>query len=603
MSQMGLNFTDENDHRVEANSDHHGHSPRSTERGVGSSIRTFSPGKRQHQDTPTKTRQDPKKFRTAGLSSGADKPSELSIDGYDSVVPGDGDHDANVASESASPSSATLANERPALRVADLHGHPDREIDSGQVSPEDEHAQRRGEQESPGEQPSVFDNPQEAAAEIAFAETQIEQEGIDLDEEPPVQQTQIRATGEDSIYNRYSEQLTEALDQGIDALIMAAMDLTGMPCDGWVAKRKASQKCHYRDLLHSLWIMVIGWDPLVLKHVVHGNLPEEENRNPELKKALRLMNENLPRNKVCPSTYANYLVGKGGVATTVDDCRSILDIGELYLSGLGKPDDDSVSHELAGKVDSALPSKVWGPRSAKEGKRRYIESDIQAGKCMEWIEATRERLRGLSADEPLERPLCEVGFAKTPHERLAQHAAHTSSNYLMNLAEAICMTHNHLSQYRIKQYVVHHLAHHTHAMYDEILASRFALVYTSQGGGFSHYPAGISHKGAEKTEKQHYNAQQELLARDPSFHKRVAEQLDKMKAVAEFYERFVEVSKQHRESIEKVALAARALDKKCDEVAEQQARERQIWAELTDPILDFMDFAEELEKDMEAEGV
>lgn len=144
--------------------------------------------------------------------------------------PGDGSEDGDQPPRSQQVS--------PMANRSNLHGHPSQQ--TGQDLLEDENAQPRSQLESPARGPSFFSDFQEGA-EIAFAESQFEQEGLGLDEEPPVQPTQIRADGEDSVYNRYSELLIHALDQGVDSLIMMAMDMTGMPCDGWVAKRKSSK--------------------------------------------------------------------------------------------------------------------------------------------------------------------------------------------------------------------------------------------------------------------------------------------------------------------------------------------------------------------------
>ena len=118
-------------------------------------------------------------------------------------------------------------------------------------------------------------------------------------------------------------------------------------------------------------------------------------------------------------------------------------------------------------------------------------------------------------DEHLDRPLCEIGYAIVPIEHVEQHSKHTSSNYLMNLTDAICKVK--FGKYRIAQYIVLHTVHLTHAMYAEIIASRIGLAYTAVGGGWCHFMAGVSHQGAETVGDKYYSTMQERLMKDLAF--------------------------------------------------------------------------------------
>jgi len=257
-----------------------------------------------------------------------------------------------------------------------------------------------------------------------------------------------------------------------------------------------------------LWLMLVGWDPLILEHLVRGGLPAAALADAKLEKKLRKL-KNIPAiNECCPCIYMQYLVDTDGKSPTPEILGKILDDVEMYA----KAEDDADDLAFVGDIDSALFSTNWGLKSARAGKKRYLESPEQTKTCLNWAKAARERMEGLPKNEPLARPWAECGYATYPTERLDQHAKHHNSNYLMNLTDAICR--QNFPLYRIRQYVVHHIVHYTHAMYDEILASRVSLAYTTQGGGWCHFRAGVSHRGAQKSAKpEHFSRKQMALIR------------------------------------------------------------------------------------------
>jgi len=117
----------------------------------------------------------------------------------------------------------------------------------------------------------------------------------------------------------------------------------------------------------------------------------------------------------------------------------------------------------------------------------------------------RERLDacGGSEDDELTPPLCELGYA-TNLDRLTQHEKHDSSNYLMNMAEAVCRITKGLEGYRIAQHPISLVWRRPHASSGELLFSRLTQAYDDNGGGFSHHGAGLSHGGANKFEVQQW---------------------------------------------------------------------------------------------------
>lgn len=335
-----------------------------------------------------------------------------------------------------------------------------------------------------------------------------------------------------SSFLEHSKELVNALEVDIHYLLETILDLKGMPCDKWIERRKTSDGCSFDDLLHCLWLMLLGFDPDILHAFVEGDIPKQAKSNRSLDRKLRLI-KNVEKEEYCPSIYAQYLINSLGESPTPATLLKIMDSIELYSKGLGTRDAESES--LAAKVDTARPTQNWSMATARKGERRYLKGDKQRNICIQWIKNVRERLKDLEMNKPLDRPLVEVGYATSPTDRLNQHRTHSSSNYLMNLTEAVCKI-NHPA-YKIEQFVLFKLVHVTHAMYAEIISTRMALAYTSQGGGFCHFVAGISHTKAKTPPEGYYYRCQEDLMRDPCFISRVDKDLEAMGQRAELYKK------------------------------------------------------------------
>jgi hypothetical protein len=79
-----------------------------------------------------------------------------------------------------------------------------------------------------------------------------------------------------------------------------------------------------------------------------------------------------------------------------------------------------------------------GPRPAVTYKEEYCAAHVL--QTLTFVDALRHRIDQIPAnerDDPLLFPLCEVGYSNRSIKRLKSHKAHASSNYIMNLLEAI----------------------------------------------------------------------------------------------------------------------------------------------------------------------
>lgn len=393
-------------------------------------------------------------------------------------------------------------------------------------------------------------------------------------------------------FEEYSQLLISAHATGIECLVRTALDLTDLPCDNWVTKRKASSKCDYGDFISYLVVMMLGMDEQILEHFVKGDLSEAEKGNPDLRKSLRKLKSLGPKER-CPSIYAQYLVDKDGKSPTPRILTEVLDHAELYLKGLNRVDQQS--GDFAAQVDS-VKGKPRAPSNAVAGERKYVKGETQSDTCLAWIQNTRARISSLLPDVPLDRPLAEVGYATVPIERLEQqHAKHTSSNYLMNLCEAICEV-LYGQRYSIAQYIVFHTFHLAHAMYAEIILSRIGLVYSTQGGGFSHFRAGVSHPGADEVPKDFYDRKEARLFEDPSFEQRVTLELSRKAALAELYEGMISGAEGQDRMLDEMNVLTRAPEL-CQDMMAQQKKEMEELLDSTDPYMKLLELAEDVDID------
>lgn len=393
---------------------------------------------------------------------------------------------------------------------------------------------------------------------------------------------------EENQFENYSQKLIDAHSESVEGLFLAALDLTDMPCDDCVTKRKEGSKCDYTDFISYLVVILLGMDALVLEHFVKGDLPKAEKRNAALQKTLRKLKNLGPKEK-CLSIYAQYLVDKNGESPCTKVLLEVLGKAELYLQG--RDEKDLQSGTFSVRVDSII-GKPWSLTESVAGKRKYIKDEARAEKCLAWIENVKHRLSSLPADQPLERPLAEVGYATTPIERLDQHARHSSSNYLMNLCEAICrVLYGH--RYSIEQYVVFHNFHLTHAMYAEIVLSRIGLVYTTQGGGFSHHPAGISQPGANGVGKNYYTDLEERSFADSDFLELVESELRRKNELAELYKGLVTTAAEQEALVEDLRLLKRSIEQAMEEDAQQKERLKGMLKD-TEPFMKLLQLVKEL---------
>ncbi|CAG8956211.1 hypothetical protein HYFRA_00003591 [Hymenoscyphus fraxineus] len=253
---------------------------------------------------------------------------------------------------------------------------------------------------------------------------------------------------------------------------------------------------------------------------------------------------------------------------------------ELYIRGFAKVDEES--SKLAEKVDGAI-SPIADPVNTKEGYRRYFKSEAQVKICREWIECVRLRLSILPPNDALDRPLSEVGYATHGITRLKSHATHRSSNYLTNLADAVCCIQQ-PRRFYIRQFILNYTVYYNDASFAEIMASRLALCYTSIGGGFSHHAAGLSYGGANNVEKDYYPKRQRELFSSNTFLQRRQWEYARMTKHANILRNEVLGEMHIQKEAKEFEYNLNTLEKSIDAETDKALKDRQALSDELDPL-------------------
>jgi hypothetical protein len=266
-------------------------------------------------------------------------------------------------------------------------------------------------------------------------------------------------------------------------------------------------------------------DTALLLAIQLKNVALENKTDARVKAALK----SVRRGNDVPGIYWQGLVDQTTKESpTPDEIREMLDVMENYCT------QGPTYDILASEIESALfPRRKNLLKNQQYGWRRYLKrssprrnprtgitpdpnhtpSPTCELKAKLFIAAVRRRLDKLSPNEqvlPLELPLVEIGYAHNCPNRLKNHKNHTSSNYLMNLMEAVATYLKSRGRfagrsYRMAQHIIYNLWQPEQGILAEMLFTRIGHGYIYNGGGFSHHPAGLSNesvltknKGVEK---------------------------------------------------------------------------------------------------------
>jgi hypothetical protein len=240
-------------------------------------------------------------------------------------------------------------------------------------------------------------------------------------------------------------------------------------------------------------VLILASAPLIFTAAVNGLLASQF-RTSELLQ--REYSEIQSRANMQPSIYIHLLADSNGVAPSANQYMLIRDIVLRYVSDL---EPDPVLSHLIDNISSPTVSMS----STMQGYRKYLWTrrlspgrvatifrfcaGVEA-RCIETPEQQR--------DTPFLHPPGECGYALNSHTRLRQHRRRQSSNYVMNLVEDIC-THLHTSgilptKFFMHQFIIYLIFKPEQVRIAEIFCSGLLQVWVENGGGFNHWPAGLS---------------------------------------------------------------------------------------------------------------
>lgn len=259
-----------------------------------------------------------------------------------------------------------------------------------------------------------------------------------------------------------------------------------------------------RILLTRECALILASAPLIYKAAVEGTLVRQILTDEALQRDHALIQE---RAHSTPSIYLHQLADEQGIAPTPTQCMVIRDLVLDYLV-------EGQTSEHAWHIDNTMPPFV-SLSSSSSGHRKYLHTTSRSSARVSTLQRFCAGIERLFLETPVHLrntpmrfPPGECGYSKSSHIRLAQHRAHQSSNYVMNLVEDIC-TYLHATKrseqhFRMHQFIIYLIFRPEQAAIAEIFCSGLLQVWVDNGGGFNAYPAGRSVATARRVSRSEW---------------------------------------------------------------------------------------------------
>ncbi|KAK5173212.1 uncharacterized protein LTR77_003334 [Saxophila tyrrhenica] len=183
----------------------------------------------------------------------------------------------------------------------------------------------------------------------------------------------------------------------------------------------------YREFIY----MLATTDDALLDVIIHGNLQLKQTQDARVKDALDYLHR---RAHLQPGIYMLELVDRvTNQAPSPNQLEQILQYADDYV--------EKRDPQAALLIDQYKKKKWATLQDMKNGDRAYMLNTKHRTKYREMRAAMKRLWANYTAAEmdlPMRQPMREVGYSKDCVERLQDHYAHRSSNYLMGLFDAIC---------------------------------------------------------------------------------------------------------------------------------------------------------------------
>lgn len=285
-------------------------------------------------------------------------------------------------------------------------------------------------------------------------------------------------------------------DLGTIGLAMKVIEVEKTNQKGEETQLREMARLDRTETLSKLGMMLVSMAPPLLRAIIQGQLPRKAKLpSSEVSHALDKIREADPGQ---PGIYMNSLVDAMGLSPSPAQWSKACNHMLMYVQR------DMEHNDMAANIDQQIyPNPLWPRDLAGKGLRRYMDwrtyiekgSHELNGSRRQWVKFFVAELEGRCAGQikhgPLSVGICNIGFSNNIDKRLWQHRHHESSNYLMNLTEAI-FEFLYPQMFYIQQYVIYNCFQPVQTWMAGIVFTQLAQGYVEGGGGFSHEPAGRS---------------------------------------------------------------------------------------------------------------
>lgn len=314
-------------------------------------------------------------------------------------------------------------------------------------------------------------------------------------------------------------------------------------------------------------------EPDIHRAVLECNLAERSFTNPTVQAILAKIRERCTEEPSQPRIYVNIL---GHRSTRRPITPRILN----NLAGLAM--EYPFDPDLALKVDAAR-GKPLDKRLTRLGCRKYLNVyQTRSGFCdlplpnrvarvMEMFRALQRRCNAVDKrewDDPMTGSIGEFGYTEDVESRLKDHRRHSSSNYLMNLLDALCMTH--APDYAFHQFVIYHIPAAELLELAEMYFTTVGQGYSHNGGGLSHIGAGCHVCSREKYKAADYERFLEYAHQNSSLESNIAKYNAAVDSKTREYERSIEGRKERLTKMEETIALTDKLERCLENTAEEE---------------------------------
>ncbi|MCJ1247196.1 hypothetical protein MMC30_004410 [Trapelia coarctata] len=265
-----------------------------------------------------------------------------------------------------------------------------------------------------------------------------------------------------------------------------------------------------RMLLYNTMLPILAsTDATIIRHIINGNLARAWKKDCNVHNKLYAM---LQRPNEQPAIYMQLLVDERGLSPSPARLSQVIDQMRFYYARETNSEEDIkrlIKIETSfnqrsfkyGRREHVVAEKLKYLTSASNKYSKELQiSSSHSVNILAFANSLEHRLESYRNTpqwtQPLDAPLVEIGYTAAVKERLAAHRSHhPSSNYIMNLVEAICQV-LWRDKFKMTQFVIFRIFNPPQAVAAEILFTRLAQGYTKDGGGFSHALAGRSNYSA-----------------------------------------------------------------------------------------------------------